>query len=253
MTFAKIDDNFLNHTKTKRARRLGGSAAIDLWLAIRLYCGRELTDGFIPGDMLGSCGGPEHPKTVAKALGALLESGLLEVASGGYKLHDYLTWAPCKVDVLAMREAEAAKKRRQRKNVPPGLPYNTTRGLPDQVSEGLLPSRARSETDTNKIPIPIPEEPPQQQRPVPCPKGLRLSADQVGTLEVAGIPEWAVEQLTARFIAKAQAGSDVRTLEHWSKCLVMAVTGDWNDPKKRPRKTETETASDPLSGRTFVP
>ena len=82
MTFAKIDDNFLGHTKAKRARKLGGSEAIDLWLAIRLYCGRELTDGFIPEDMVSSCGGPEHPRTVRKALDALCKAGLLEWVSG---------------------------------------------------------------------------------------------------------------------------------------------------------------------------
>ena len=63
-------------------------------------------------------------------------------------MHDYLDWASSREDVLRIRSEESAKKRRLRKNVPPGLPEQTTKGLPRPPNEGLRLSRAQSETET---------------------------------------------------------------------------------------------------------
>jgi len=87
---------------------------------------------------------------------------------------------------------------------------------------------------------------------VPCPKSLALEPDQRATLSMA-VPEWAIDQLTARFVAKAMANKrDTKTLQHWSKCLVLAISGDWNDPGRRPRRDAQNSESDPTGGRGFV-
>ena len=59
---------------------------------------------------------------------------------------------------------------------------------------------------------------------------------QIATLEVAGVPDWAVKVITIRFVGKAVAApDDGRTLTAWRKCLFVAVSGDWNNAEKRPR------------------
>lgn len=70
---------------------------------------------------------------------------------------------------------------------------------------------------------------------VPCPEDLRLTDAQRRTLETAMIPPWAIEALTLDFVTAAVGGAERRTLDVWRKCLSKAITGNWNDPSRRPK------------------
>jgi 5-methylcytosine-specific restriction endonuclease McrA len=83
---------------------------------------------------------------------------------------------------------------------------------------------------------------------IPCPRDLKLTDDQRQTLETAMIPGWAIEALTADFVASNLAGSEPRSLVAWRKCLSKAICGSWNDPRKRPRKVAPETNADETGG-----
>jgi hypothetical protein len=75
-------------------------------------------------------------------------------------------------------------------------------------------------------------------------------------METSGVEGWAIDALTARFVAKAMADKrDRKTREHWSKCLVMSISCDWHDPSKRPLRSASQTQDDDplgLGGRTIV-
>lgn len=86
-----------------------------------------------------------------------------------------------------------------------------------------------------------PREPEQQQLLIPCPAGLKLTADQRGTLETGLIPGWAIDALTLRFVTKFMGDkSDKRREIEWRKGLVTAITGDWNNPSKRPKPPDNQ-------------
>jgi hypothetical protein len=71
---------------------------------------------------------------------------------------------------------------------------------------------------------------------IPCPADLQLTPDQVGTLLTALIPDYAIKATTARFVAGAVADpDDRRSLVNWRKSLSAAVSGDWNNPNRRPQ------------------
>lgn len=88
----------------------------------------------------------------------------------------------------------------------------------------------RDETTTPKPPV---------VAAVACPSDLRLTDGQRGTLETGMIPGWAIDELTTRFVAKYGADpEDRRTLVVWRKCLSMAISSDWGNANKRPKKPE---------------
>lgn len=109
MSWIKLDDQWMDHPKIIRA----GRDARDMWLASITWCAKQLTDGFIPLNLL---------PVLAVAAGinvancqdfatTLIEVRLWDATDGGYLVHDYLDYNPSKEEVLATREArkEAGK------------------------------------------------------------------------------------------------------------------------------------------------
>lgn len=91
----------------------------------------------------------------------------------------------------------------------------------------------RSETTAREAPAVVAK--------VPCPKDLALTADQLATLLTAGIPAYAVTASATKFVGKATADpADLRTPTTWRKCLAAAVSGDWNDPNRRPKSPDEQ-------------
>jgi hypothetical protein len=113
VSWISLDDGILEHPKFIRAVKLGGSEAIHLWLGLRAYCARHLTDGFIPEDMLDEVRGPAL-KARKRALDALLAVGLVDPADGGVALHDYLDWSRSRDDVVSKRDAARARQAKSR-------------------------------------------------------------------------------------------------------------------------------------------
>jgi hypothetical protein len=114
MSWLELDDGILDHPKFIRAVKLGGSEAVHLWLGIRAYCGKLLTDGFVPEDMIDEVRGPKDPKRRALALEALRAAGLLDLAEGGFQMHDYLDWSKSRDKVLAARKQARDRQAKSR-------------------------------------------------------------------------------------------------------------------------------------------
>src|SRR6478609_10669058 len=92
MSWMDLDDKLLDHPKFVRAQKLGGGDAVWLWIGLRQYVAQQLTDGFIPADMIDDVRGPEGRRRAA-ALQILKDVGLVDEAPGGVMLHDFLQWS----------------------------------------------------------------------------------------------------------------------------------------------------------------
>ena len=105
MTWVKVDDGFRHHPKAIRIGPLGR----DLFVCGLGYCAENLTDGFIPDDMVPHLApGQSHP---TKIVARLLLAGLwTREEEGGYHVHDYLAYNPSREQVLQDRQYQALKR-----------------------------------------------------------------------------------------------------------------------------------------------
>lgn len=98
MTWVKLDGLFPNHPKVISA----GPSAAWLYVAGLCYCGRYLTDGFVPDGALQGMGG--YGVLRARHLaGVLVSVNLWEQRDGGYYIHDYLEHQRSREDVDKVR------------------------------------------------------------------------------------------------------------------------------------------------------
>jgi hypothetical protein len=213
-----LDDGILDHPKFIRAVRLGGSGVIHLWLGLRVYCAKNLTDGVIPGDMLDEVRGPKG-KARADALRVLIEVGLLEQsgAGGDLAMHDYLQWSQSRDEILSHRERARERQAKSR-------------------SMSRRDSAVTTHSVTTTYPIlsspNLEEEEDNARGRVPCPPDLELTEGQRGSLLTGGMPEAVITETTLNFRAKCQDGAEERTLEQWRRSLVTACSRASNDRKK---------------------
>lgn len=89
------------------------------------------------------------------------------------------------------------------------------------------------------------QDPPNPQR-FAMHNGWKPSANTWQSFDVAMIPRWASEAMVAshrsHFVANS---SDERTDPEWNQSCSKWVHGDWNNPKKRPKKPEATDTSEP--------
>ena len=102
MSWVRIDDGFPEHQKVLEA---GGDAA---WLHVcaLAWCNRNLTDGFIPANIVPRL---SDRRTPMKHAANLQRVGLWDATEGGWVIHDYLEFQPSKARVETDRSA--ARKR----------------------------------------------------------------------------------------------------------------------------------------------
>lgn len=125
MTWVRIDDGFYQHPKMVRV----GPVGMALQIAALCYCNRNLTDGFIPEEVV-----PLLIAGGAKILPKMVELDLWERVKGGYQVHNYLEYQRSKEQVA---EAKAMKQAAGQ-------------------AGGRASAKARGQAKSNPIPIPIP-------------------------------------------------------------------------------------------------
>lgn len=122
-----IKEEFVGGEKWRRAVKLGGSDAIALWVAMKCYCSLHPdTEGFVPDEELDAL--PGAPRGARRrALQALIKcgrlllagergTGLVEVAPGGWRLHDYLDHSAAPEEIELRREKARIKKQTYREH-----------------------------------------------------------------------------------------------------------------------------------------
>ncbi|GGK31932.1 hypothetical protein GCM10010124_25880 [Pilimelia terevasa] len=115
MTWFKVDDGLHKHRKRIRVgMSLEGMAAMGLWAVAGSWASDELTDGWVPDDVLEYLA-PIHGGDLAKRLES---AGLWErtVRGGeeGWQFHEWSSHQPSKDRVLADRAAAADRQQRAR-------------------------------------------------------------------------------------------------------------------------------------------
>lgn len=131
-----LDDGWDNCTPVARA----GNAAFGVYVRCGIWVARNLTDGFIPGEIATAYGSPELARK-------LVDVGLWETAEGGYVAVDYLSLNPTAEKVNERRKADAERKARWRAKA------HRQRGTRDETreSEG---SHAGTPRGTPRFPAP---------------------------------------------------------------------------------------------------
>lgn len=104
--WVRIDDAILDNPKIVAV----GTVGFALYVAGIVYCGRNLTDGFIPTAvlprLLTPCADDAH---FSHTIRALIAHGLLKERADGYTIHDYLQYNPSRYRVR--RERASARRR----------------------------------------------------------------------------------------------------------------------------------------------
>jgi hypothetical protein len=179
MVWIRIDDQFADHPKVAAA----GPLAAWLHVCGLCYCGRHLTDGFVPhgaaihlaafphigvstGGVPGmfECG---HDVEVDQLIGELLDAGLWEPVEGGYVIHDYLDYNPSREQVLADREQHIEAGRAG------GLTTQARKRAKGQATAKAT-AKAKCQAELKPVPVPV---------PVPMPDPEPDMLDESGTLK----------------------------------------------------------------------
>lgn len=104
MPWFKVDDSFYGHPK-----RAGVSlSALGLWTLAGCWAAQQLSDGFVPRNVLPLLGGR------ARDADELVTAHLWDVKDDGWQFHDWAEYQPSRVKVMADRETERERKRRGR-------------------------------------------------------------------------------------------------------------------------------------------
>lgn len=111
MVWAKLDDSFHSHPKV-RAAWYRCPASIGLHVLAITYAADHETDGLVPSWFVA--GFFSKPKELSDAVTALVEMGMWEQQADDFVIHDFLKYNPSKDALSKKRDADAARKRRDR-------------------------------------------------------------------------------------------------------------------------------------------
>lgn len=103
MVWIRIDDQIAHHPKFIAA----GPIASWLWVCGNGYCNKYLTDGFIPTSALKTIGSVTN---AVKWADRLVEAGLWDMVTGGYRVHDFHDFNPTAEQVKEKRRKDRERK-----------------------------------------------------------------------------------------------------------------------------------------------
>ncbi len=104
MAWARIDDNFFNHPKVRKA----GKDAVIFHMAALCHSNAFTTDGFIAEDMLELIAIQAFQRKANGLADRLVECGLWDSIEGGYLIHDYLEYNYSKQQVEEIKSKRSA-------------------------------------------------------------------------------------------------------------------------------------------------
>ena len=108
MAWARIDDNFFNHPKVRKA----GKDAIIFHMAALCYSNAFTTDGFIADVMLELIATQAFQRKANGLADRLVECGLWDSIEGGYLIHDFLdyNYSRQQIDEIKRKRSAAGKQ-----------------------------------------------------------------------------------------------------------------------------------------------
>jgi hypothetical protein len=193
MPWFNVDDGFAFHRKSVRA----GNAALGLWVRAGSWCAQQLTDGFVPAEMVEVLG-------TASQAGRLVSAGLWSEVEDGYQFHEWTESGrnPSRSEVLLRRKKEAEKKARARSakskssQVNDDCPPGTPEGLPGVVPEGVGSTTPLPSTPSKEDSL---RESGPRKRGTRIPKDFTVTAEMVDWARTEA-PDVDGRRATAAFI-----------------------------------------------------
>lgn len=186
MPWFNVDDGFAFHHKAVKA----GNAAIGLWTRAGSWCAQQLTDGFVPDEMVLVLGSQAQADR-------LVAAGLWIAVDGGFQFHEFTENGrnPTKKDVMERRRKESERKARFRDR----KSSNTEEPQVDEVcppgTSASVPGVSHAESDHPLPSPPLPtkeEEPPSLRSEPPRKRGTRIPDDFTVTAQMVA---WARERV----------------------------------------------------------
>lgn len=107
MVWVRLDDSFCEHPKVK----LLSPAAFRLHVEALCYCGRTLSEGFVPKPFVE---GREAPAAELSRTPTGYEHGLWEEKADGWVIHDFLEYNPSRAQVKHGRKVTSKRVKRWR-------------------------------------------------------------------------------------------------------------------------------------------
>lgn len=262
MPWFKVDDKFHAHRKTRKA----GLSAIGLWVIAGTWASDNLTDGFVPADVIRGWGA--KPTDAARLVTAGLWSDATVDGEVGYRFHDWQKFQPSAAVTAAMRakESEAGQRGNHvRWHLNKGISdpdceycYRVPDYPPDRVPD--TQPESGGESGANR-PVPVPDNyaisneiaslgaaqsaaTPKRQRGSRIPDDWSPSNDLAAAMADEGIPlaAQAVELLKFRDYWTAKTGRDATKLD-WD-----ATFRNWlrrardNQPRRPATKRQEDDA-----------
>jgi hypothetical protein len=276
MPWLKIDDGFEDHPKVEPL----SDAAHRLWMRAATWCRKPQnahTHGFVPAAMLPTIAKRSAPLkkllVLAQELadakgGGMFAIGLWEVVDGGWQFHDWERYQPRNSTPEEEAELSAKRSNAGRKGAKARWAnHGNTAGKDDSnlpmasMAKNASPSPSPSQSgdlqpqiqDLSGTQHPDPSSPPDvaaaavPDERIRCPKLLDLDADERASVEIAGVPAWAIDELVGFYRAKFLS-QEPRSPGAWKRSLVTAVIGGWRNAKTRPTRDQPNPAADPLEG-----
>jgi hypothetical protein len=189
VTWFKVDDKLHDHRKARQA----GLEALALWTLAGSWCADNLTDGFVPSDIL-----TRWTKKSVSLAHRLVDVGMwdedTEKGEVGYRFHDWKRYQPTRSEVEQIRSKRAAAGQ----------------------AGGLASARAKAQANAEANVQQTSNDPATPSRPVPSRSGLgsqsttatrtadqsdRLDIDKIATI-LGSDRAWAV-RVSADIIDRA--------------------------------------------------
>lgn len=153
--WVKIDDGFTDHPKIEAL----SDKAFRLHVAGLCFCGRTMSDGFIPSSRVNRL----LPKVTQRMVAELTDAGVWLERPGGFDVKDFLAYNPSKKKVEADRDAAAERKRRwQEKQGKERVPNG------DRTASGTMPRPDPSRPEGSRDGV---SEEPSALEPAPAAEG----------------------------------------------------------------------------------
>lgn len=146
--------------RTHKKMMVAGPAACWTWVCGNCYAKDQMTDGFIPEEMLSSLVPGVSQREIKTHAQRLIAAGLWHATDGGYQIHDYLEYNDSKAEILAKQEEDRKRKRKPKEStfLPDGIPDGSPPeggGIPFSVSVSGSGSGNSANTEGTAKPHPI--------------------------------------------------------------------------------------------------
>jgi hypothetical protein len=150
----KVDDKLHDHRKSRVAKK----AAMGVWVLAGSWCMDNLTDGFVPLDVLGRWGTKSDAQALVRA-GLWLDAS--RNGEKGFQFHDWDRFQPSAAVTAAVKakEAEAGLRGNHKR-------WHSDRGITDPMCEYChrVPDQ-EPDWVRDEPPEGVPESPPNRPRP----------------------------------------------------------------------------------------